>query len=463
VGAVYAGVKATASLAVIAGPLAKLSLNPTNSTIGLADSQIYTATGQDQFGNPIGDVTANTTFTIAPDGSCTGASCKGTAIGTHTVTGADGLATGTATLVIAAAVDHITISPSSSTISAGSSQTYQILGYDAGNKLIGDVTSTTVLTISPDGSCRGATCTATIAGPHTVTASRSGKTATATLTVTPGPAVKLGLTPSSSSIPQGGTQGYFVQGLDQYGNQTGDLTSSSMLWIAPDGKCSGRLCPASVVGPHTVTATSATLTGQASLEVVPVAPAITSPSEGALTPPSVTVSGTAGPGQGIKIYDGFALIADGVLADASGNWAAPLSFPDGDQHLTAKAYAGSDLSAASSIRTFTVDAQAPTLTIFAPFGSTSFLSAYLPGNPTLRGTATDNHGVASIKLTYKDLLSGTVVKTVTARCAGCPGASVAFTDQLPPQPGLFEVTGISTDLVGNKSKPVVQTFFSFGF
>ena len=52
----------------------------------------------DSYGNSLGSVTGSTTFTITPNGSCTGASCGATTAGSHIVTGADGTVTGTASL-----------------------------------------------------------------------------------------------------------------------------------------------------------------------------------------------------------------------------------------------------------------------------------------------------------------------------------------------------------------------------
>src|ERR1700688_3077558 len=52
------------------------------------------------FNNQIADETSSTTFTIAPDGSCSGATCTASIAGPHTVTGTDGLATGTASLSV---------------------------------------------------------------------------------------------------------------------------------------------------------------------------------------------------------------------------------------------------------------------------------------------------------------------------------------------------------------------------
>jgi hypothetical protein len=80
------------------------------------------------------------------------------------------------------ALDHITISPTSSTITAGGSQSYTIRAFDV-NSNGTDVTAQTQLTISPNGSCTGNTCTATVGGVHSVLATYSGKTATASLFV----------------------------------------------------------------------------------------------------------------------------------------------------------------------------------------------------------------------------------------------------------------------------------------
>jgi hypothetical protein len=56
-------------------------------------------------------------------------------------------------------------------------------GFDSFNNSLGDVTSATTFSIAPNGSCTGATCSATVAGAHTVTGNDSGKTASASLQV----------------------------------------------------------------------------------------------------------------------------------------------------------------------------------------------------------------------------------------------------------------------------------------
>ena len=58
------------------GPLDHLVVSPSTASVASGVPQAYTATGVDQYGNSLGDVTASTTFAIGPDGSCSAASCS---------------------------------------------------------------------------------------------------------------------------------------------------------------------------------------------------------------------------------------------------------------------------------------------------------------------------------------------------------------------------------------------------
>src|SRR5207247_2503389 len=111
--AINNGESSSAVLTVSPGALDHLVLVPASATIVPGGSQTYTAFGRDQYENRLGNQNAITTFTIAPDGSCTDTTCTASVDGAHTVTGTVGEVTGTATLQVteAAAVDHIVISP----------------------------------------------------------------------------------------------------------------------------------------------------------------------------------------------------------------------------------------------------------------------------------------------------------------------------------------------------------------
>ena len=249
---------------VNAGALSSITISPASATITAGSSQSYTTTGFDAYGNSVD--ASGTTFTISPDGSCTGASCTATVAGAHTVTGNDSGKTATASLMVnAGALSSITISPASATIIAGGSQSYTTTGFDAYGNSLGNVTSSTVFTISPNGLCTGATCTATVASAHTVTGNDSGKTATASLMVNAGALSSITISPASATITAGSSQSYTTTGFDTYGNSVD--ASGTTFTISPDGSCTGASCTATVAGAHTVTGNDSGKTATASLMV----------------------------------------------------------------------------------------------------------------------------------------------------------------------------------------------------
>ena len=249
-------------------PIDHIVISPATASIVAGGTRAYTAQAFDAGNNLLGDVTASTTFTIAPNGSCTGNVCTATTAGAHTVTGNNGGETSTATLTVTAGpLDHLALAPTPATIVAGATQTYTAEGFDAWNNTLGDRTSSTTFTIAPNGSCTGATCTATLAGAHTVTGTSGGKTGTASLTVTAGSLHHIVVSPASASIAPGGTQSYTADGRDQYDNSLGNVTAGTTFTISPDGSCTGNVCTASTAGAHTVTGNNDGKTSTATLTV----------------------------------------------------------------------------------------------------------------------------------------------------------------------------------------------------
>jgi hypothetical protein len=62
-------------------------ISPSNATIQPGGSRSYTAEAFDTDGGSMGNVTADTVFSIAPNGSCGGNTCTAQQPGAHTVTG----------------------------------------------------------------------------------------------------------------------------------------------------------------------------------------------------------------------------------------------------------------------------------------------------------------------------------------------------------------------------------------
>lgn len=189
--AVLSPVAAAPSGAQIAGQPAYLVLTPGSSVTAAGVGQTYSVEGYDVSGSDLGDVTATTTFSISPDGSCALNVCTPGAPGPHTVIGIDGSATGAASLAVPGPLDHLALSPSSITLAAGASQTYQAEGYDAWGEDLGDASAATTFTIGPDGSCTMNVCTAAVAGTHVVIGTDGTATGVATLIVELGQFVEL--------------------------------------------------------------------------------------------------------------------------------------------------------------------------------------------------------------------------------------------------------------------------------
>lgn len=177
-------------------------------------------------------------------------------------------------------LDHITVSPATTSVSAGTPVTYAVTGYDTAGHSLGPVSDAT-LAIAPDGVCTGLTCTATIAGAHTVTATATADavtvTAAAALTVTAGPpSAVLGISGDGQSVRAGQTfsQPLEVRVVDAYSNPvdaapvtftiasgatfTGGGTTMTAATAADGTATSATIVAGATTGPITVAATTGT-------------------------------------------------------------------------------------------------------------------------------------------------------------------------------------------------------------
>jgi hypothetical protein len=179
-----------------------ISLNA-NETAGVVDMNVAVTAYADGIQDP--SYTGTVAFTSTDPSATLPFSYlfNGTDAGTHVfsvtfatagprtliVTDDGSLTSSAPTTVAAGALDHVVLTPSSATIASGGSQPYTTAAYDAFSNLIGDVTPSAVLGITPDGSCASGSCTASVPGPHTVTSTYLAKSNTAALTVSNNPPV----------------------------------------------------------------------------------------------------------------------------------------------------------------------------------------------------------------------------------------------------------------------------------
>jgi hypothetical protein len=183
-------------------------------------------------------------------------------------------------------VASVTLSPATSTIEPGATQTYTAEGYDSLGHDLGDVTDRTAFTMDDPGSCTANSCGAGAAGTYTVTGAVDGVSGTAELTVAGPPPASIVVSPATSTIGTGATQTYTAEGYDDLGNDLGDVTTQTVFTIDGGGSCTGNACGATQPGTYMVTGTDGTASATAQLTVVATV-AITS-----FSPPSGTVGTT---------------------------------------------------------------------------------------------------------------------------------------------------------------------------
>jgi Bacterial Ig domain len=324
----------------VAPQVDRLLLRPADRSIELGSSQTYIAHGVAENGKDLGDVTAQTVFTIIPSGGCKEATCTPTQLGEHTVTGqltrGDRIVTGQATLWVIPRIDHLVLAPVDTTIELGSSQTYTAHGADKDGKDLGDVTAQTVFTIIPSGACQGPTCTPTEARDHTVTGALKDNP-------TIGGAARLRVTrridhlelqPASTLIELGESQTYTANAIAKDGTDLGDVTAQTVFTIIPSGGCKEATCTPTKVGDHTVTGTLTrdNIHGSAALQVLPRQPSISSVTPSSTLPGrSVEVRGNTGSCNraGTLTFHGMTDVSMDVTADENGNFVARFTVPRG--------------------------------------------------------------------------------------------------------------------------------------
>jgi outer membrane protein assembly factor BamB len=275
-----------------------ITVSPSQATVTAGTGQAFTVEGYDSSGTDLGDLTADAAFSIQDSsGSCAGATCTDTVVGTHSVTAVVAGKSATATLgVLPGPANHITISPSSATITAGGSQSYTDRAFDAYGNDLGDVTQQSVFTlITPSYpsplACPNATCSTIYATQplygDSVQASYTPSAGTALtslspLAVVPGPIDHLVISPTNDTIAAGVPVGYYVYSADVYGNRIADVSGSAQFTITSPGTCHGSGCTSTKSGSYLVTAAYSGLTITASLTIVPDFPTtlVVSPAAG---------------------------------------------------------------------------------------------------------------------------------------------------------------------------------------
>ena len=276
VSAVYQGLTGNSSVTTGAAALVSIAVVPNQVSLPLGQTEQFTATGTFTDGSTQNLTQSATWISSAPATApvSVGGAAVAKVIGAATISATSGTVTGTANLTVVAAVPvSVNIVPSSLSLPLGSgSQLQAIITLSDGTTQ--DVT-TTVTWSSPQPAIATVNAqgfvTATGKGAGQVSATYQALSSNSSITVGPPALVSVAVTPNQVSLPIGETEQLTATGTFTDGS-TQNLTQSAT-WIssAPANasvSVSGSAV-AKVLGTATISATSGTVTGTASLTVIP--------------------------------------------------------------------------------------------------------------------------------------------------------------------------------------------------
>ena len=191
---------------VTVGTIASVVIDPASTSVIAGASQAFTAVGYDAQHNPLGDVTAITTFTSTESAdTVTGNSIRFTTAGSDTVTATVGAASATANVAVAADAANpasITLHASDSHVLLGGSVTLRVTGADAyGNSIPGLTERTGFTSDWAVDVIHGSTVTFPHASIHHITATLGAVNSTVAVTVTAPASVVVAYTGTDPTLP----------------------------------------------------------------------------------------------------------------------------------------------------------------------------------------------------------------------------------------------------------------------
>ncbi|MEO6210820.1 MAG: Ig-like domain-containing protein, partial [Gemmatimonadaceae bacterium] len=234
------GKTGTATIVVLAVPVASVTISPTSASVLVGSSTApFTAVAKDGSGNVLNGRTitfASSNTAVATVDATTGVA-TGVAPGTTSITASsEGKTSINATLTVSAVpVASVTISPTTQSVVAGANTpAFTVVTKDAGgNVLTGrsitfNSSNTGVASIDASGIATGLS-----AGTTSITASSEGVTSnSATLTVTPPPVATVTVSPTSQSVVQNGNAPAFAATTKDGNGNT--RTGRTVTWSSSD-------------------------------------------------------------------------------------------------------------------------------------------------------------------------------------------------------------------------------------
>ena len=272
----YKQISNSAILTVNNGSPNRIVVASTTGSIFAGQRVTFTATAFDGFGNSW-DVSSSTVWGISlgAGGSWSSSAYTSAKAGLWAIMGTYGSLSNSASLtVVASSPVSISLLPKTSTLTAGSTETFTATAFDGfGNSW--DVSGSTVwgISLGTGGSWSSSAYTSAKAGAWVVTGTYGSLSDTSSLSVPHGSAISTLINPKTSAIIAGSTEVFTTTSFDNFGNNW-DSTSSATFTIdqQASGSLSGNSYLSCNAGTWTVTATSLGISDAATLIVSHASP-----------------------------------------------------------------------------------------------------------------------------------------------------------------------------------------------
>ena len=267
-------ISGSATLTVTAAVLTSIAVTPAAASVAAGKAEQYKATGTYNNGTTE-NITDSVTWSSSASSIAT-VSSSGLATsveqGSATITATSGTVSGSATLTVTAAVlTSVAVTPSTGSIAPGSTRQFTATGTYS-NGTTQNLTTTASWTSSNTSvatiKLHTGLATGVTAGTATITATAGKITGSDTLTEAP-VLTSISISPASPSIAAGTTQQFTATG--NYSDGSTQNLSSSATWSSSQTSvatiAAGGLATGITVGASTITATSGSITGTATLTV----------------------------------------------------------------------------------------------------------------------------------------------------------------------------------------------------
>jgi len=271
--ATVGNISGRATITVLPGDLATITVVPTPVTLAVTATQQFTAVGKDISGNV---VTFTPTWSVVAGGgsiSSTGIFTAGNTPGTYTntVQASNNTLKGYATVIVTTGpLASISVTPSPDTLIGGAKQQFIATGKDAGGNSVVMVATWSVVagggTIDGGGLFTAGATLGTYA--NTVKATSGSLSGTATVVVKAGPLAFITVTPNPATMTLNATQQFTAVGTDAVGNPVVIVPTWSVVALGGTINATNGLFTAGTVSgtfTNTVRASSGTLSGFATV------------------------------------------------------------------------------------------------------------------------------------------------------------------------------------------------------